>query len=765
LNFLVCYCGRQDEVVRCGSAKAKRYNLSELQAPYDGDLELCDVEMFFEGTAEEKATLLSAPDGSLTALFVGTVFSCEQRCDRPLDCEHHFCTDVCHPGECKSCPLLPQNCVTCPCGRVPLSKLCLRYLGIGACKVMNGDIHGNRQSCTDPIPVCPNTCDRPNPICGHPCPEKCHQGPECPPCKLTTQINCRCGKSSKEIPCYQYALAVKNDPCELPASLSHFLPAICLHPSTSKQLQLIFLITHIGYEYINTRLFVSASIQFLCNRVCAKKKTCGRHKCNRKCCDMVIHSCQEICGRTLSCGKHTCEDRCHCGPCGSCWRGVIYEEIYCHCGYTCLNPPQPCGTKPPDCDRPCTRQHACTHEVRHNCHSDPECPKCTELTVKRCIGDHTWMYNVPCFITVITCGNICDKPITGCSHRCQRQCHAGSCLSDTQKCTQPCSKPRPSCGHPCGQPCHEVKGITCEVAYRNSKCQVLIALQCSCGFRKEEQRCCQVKGLVGSLSQKDPNFLLRPPTIPGLPFGLPTNEILPCDNSCAMAKRLAEGKSKGEAEETGPKMWPRGGHAIDEMQLSAFPPPEYPDNLKQYASNNSTFANTVEEVFCDIVQEVNSILTSLSPICKNSFLPNFILKALDSLKPNERGIIVPGKVITHNFNPMQKDKRWFIKELAEFYGIQCVEMDPKPNTFVQAMAKSGWAKFPGGTSKHNCVTLSKQIEASFVGTVKLNPNVQKPVHASQKPASLRCDNTSTSSTSTRRLLAFNAIASEASKTN
>lgn len=112
---------------------------------------------------------------------------------------------------------------------------------------------------------------------------------------------------------------------------------------------------------------------------------------------------------------------------------------------------------------------------------------------------------------------------------------------------------------------------------------------------------------------------------------------------------------------------------------------------------------------------------------------------------------------------MPRDKRWFIKELAEFYCIQCVEMDPKPNTFVQAIAKAGWAKFPGGAARHNCVTLSSQIEASFVGTVKLNPCVQKPVHVSQRPAPLRCDKSS--SAAERRLLAFNAIASEASKTD
>ncbi|KAM7540816.1 hypothetical protein Aperf_G00000027778 [Anoplocephala perfoliata] len=683
----VCYCGRLDEVTRCGSAKAKRYNLSDILSEdnevYEGDLEHCDVEMFFDGSDEEKAALLAAPEGSIKALFVGTVFSCEKTCDRPLDCGHHNCTDICHAGDCKSCPLLPENCLTCPCGRVPLSKL-----------VMNGDVHGNRRSCIDPIPVCPNVCGRPNPICGHPCPEKCHPGPKCPPCKLTTQISCRCGKSSKEIPCLEYALAVKNDP---------------------------------------------ASIQFLCNRVCSKKKSCGRHKCNRKCCDMVIHACQEICGRTLACGKHNCEDICHAGPCGSCWRGVINEDIYCYCGATYLSPPQPCGTKPPECNRICTREHACDHPVRHNCHSDPECPKCTELTTKRCLGDHKWMYNIPCFITSVTCGGKCNKPIAGCSHRCKRVCHAGECLQENEKCAQPCITPRPDCGHPCSQPCHGAAGISCEKAYGSSKCQAIVDLTCACGLRKEGLRCYKVKALVASLTQKDPNFLLRPTATPGLPFGLPANNILPCDNSCAMAKRLAEGKAKGESETA--KMWVRGAQATQESVLSGFPPPEFSEDLKRYASNNISFATEVENILCNIVQQ-----------------------AMDLMKSSTNTPIT-SKVVTHNFEPMQKGRRWFIKELAEFYGVQCVELDPKPNTFVQAIAKAGWAKFPGGDSKQNCVTLHGQIQSSFVGSVKLNPDaVRKPVHAAQRSAFLRFDDKSTSSTN-RRLLPFSEIASEASKTN
>lgn len=128
-SFVVCYCGRMDEVINCGSAKAKRYDISDPNNVYEGELEACDVEMFFDGPDKEKAKLLAVPEGSLTAIYVGTVFSCEQKCDRPLDCGHHLCSSTCHPGDCKSCPLLPENCLTCPCGRVPLSKL-VRFLSV-----------------------------------------------------------------------------------------------------------------------------------------------------------------------------------------------------------------------------------------------------------------------------------------------------------------------------------------------------------------------------------------------------------------------------------------------------------------------------------------------------------------------------------------------------------------------------------------------------------------------------------------------------------
>ncbi len=121
-------------------------------------------------------------------------------------------------------------------------------------------------------------------------------------------------------------------------------------------------------------------------------------------------------------------------------------------------------------------------------------------------ADHTWMYNVPCFQTVVTCGRPCGKPMPKCSHNCRRACHAGPCLpmpanestsgSVEKECTQPCDFPRSDCGHPCGRPCHEAANLTCAQVLGKWRCRVVIPLVCSCGHRKEDQACYQVNKLI-----------------------------------------------------------------------------------------------------------------------------------------------------------------------------------------------------------------------------------------------------------------------------
>lgn len=89
----------------------------------------------------------------------------------------------------------------------------------------------------------------------------------------------------------------------------------------------------------------------------------------------------------------TCEELCHKNPCRKCPIN-IYDELSCRCGQTVIQPPIECGTKPPTCNYKCNRTHACDHPVYHSCHNEEECPPCTHLVTKMCVGEHTLRNNV-----------------------------------------------------------------------------------------------------------------------------------------------------------------------------------------------------------------------------------------------------------------------------------------------------------------------------------------------------------------------------------
>lgn len=92
--------------------------------------------------------------------------------------------------------------------------------------------------------------------------------------------------------------------------------------------------------------------EFLCETKCKQIKDCGKHPCNRKCCDGNCSSCEKPCGRNLRCGIHKCASACHRGPCYPC---RITVSIKCKCGGTSIT--VPCGrqkkTKPPKCSKLC----------------------------------------------------------------------------------------------------------------------------------------------------------------------------------------------------------------------------------------------------------------------------------------------------------------------------------------------------------------------------------------------------------------------------
>ncbi|OAD58748.1 Protein shuttle craft [Eufriesea mexicana] len=367
---------------------------------------------------------------------------CDSICGKDLNCGRHKCQNKCHHGECANCEeIITQKCycgkhtreVTCQsnilftysceticgklleCGNHTCTKLChpdacepcsLIPEKITTCCCGQTPLTEKRQTCLDPIPTCDKICSK-NLKCGQPnnphkCKVKCHEG-DCPVCDLTTDVKCRCGNMDREIACKD---------------------------------------------------LISKADDARCEKKCIKKRSCGKHRCNQLCCIEIEHICPMICSKTLSCGRHKCEQSCHKGRCQPCWHSS-FDELYCECGTSVIYPPVPCGTRRPTCDKPCSRQHSCGHEVLHNCHSESICPPCTVLTQRWCHGKHELRKAVPCYVNEISCGLSCNKPISCGRHKCITICHPGPCEKPGQQCSQPCTAQREMCGHICAAPCHE----------------------------------------------------------------------------------------------------------------------------------------------------------------------------------------------------------------------------------------------------------------------------------------------------------------------
>ncbi|KAL2756278.1 hypothetical protein ACRALDRAFT_2103579 [Sodiomyces alcalophilus JCM 7366] len=397
-------------------------------------------------------------------------FDCGAVCGRTYDCGHHQCEKTCHPqNKTQShCPLSPDVVLRCFCGKTPLHEL----------------LDQPRQSCEDPIPHCEKVCGKLM-DCGHNCDQTCHTGP-CPPCEQMTEIACRCGRTMHETPCQG--------------------------PDTSPP---------------------------LCARVCQVQKNCGRHQCGVHCCpgekkaiDRLAarrknksqtavaedfeaeHICIRACGRTLKCGTHQCQQVCHRGPCASCIE-AIFEEISCDCGRTVLQPPQPCGTRPPECRFSCTRRPPCGHPaVDHNCHlGDVPCPKCPFLVEKSCICGKQRLKNQPCWFEEVRCGLPCGEKLKCGAHTCKKTCHRPGQCEDAEivgsHCGQPCGKPRKSCGHADQDTCHAP--YPCK---EDKPCQSKTFITCSCQNRKKAVKC------SATLSNPDPE-----------------REPLKCDDECLRLQR------------------------------------------------------------------------------------------------------------------------------------------------------------------------------------------------------------------------------------
>nr|QFR37590.1 shuttle craft [Biston betularia] len=399
----------------------------------------------------------------------GAAYSCGGGCGRVLACGAHVCRAPCHPPPCAPCALLPEAVKACPCGKMKLEPAA-------------------RKSCSDSIPLCGNICAKPLP-CGpagdkHFCKLDCHEGP-CPACPEKTLVQCRCGHSSREIPCVDLQEMANN---------------------------------------------------VLCQKKCNKKLSCGRHRCRAACCAGGAHRCAVPCGRSLACGTHRCEDFCHTGHCAPCPR-VSFSELTCECGAVVLHPPVRCGTRPPACDAPCRRPRSCGHPPHHSCHSG-DCPPCVVLTTKRCYGDHEERKTIPCSQDEFSCGLPCGKPLPCGKHTCIKTCHKGPC--DTAKCTQPCMEKRSSCGHPCAAPCHAGSGGECPSA---APCRRLVRASCPCGRRHADRSCSDnARDLTKMMSALAATKMQEGGSVDLSEVQRPANMLktLECDDECRVEARTRQ---------------------------------------------------------------------------------------------------------------------------------------------------------------------------------------------------------------------------------
>ena len=566
-----------------------------------------------------------------------STFRCKNICKKMLNCKKHTCEAICHSGPCEDCP--KTNDLVCYCGKSFNSIRC------GSEKKSSFLQHCGYWSCSE---ICSNplTCEN------HECSEGCHSGP-CPLCATdVTSINsCPCGKTKiekitivKRVSCLD-AIPTCNKTCKKPLSCGtvaerHICQSLCHIGPCPPCLDRSLLTCACNSSAESIPCIEISKEGLRCEKVCYKKKSCGRHRCNTKCCLEDNHICMIPCGKLLSCKIHKCEELCHRGHCMPCLMSN-FDEVYCTCSKTKLEPPVACGTPPPSCHELCSREHNCSHPVTHKCHYDDQCPPCTHLVNKVCMGGHKVRYNVPCHMTDISCGETCGKQLPCDMHNCERWCHKIDCIPVDKVCELPCLEPRTTCPHPCNNRCHS--GTPCPQCICLSPIKVL----CSCKRREIDLLC--FKGSTLTFASADLSRFHAKLKSVGL-FVSPhdlldylKDGIIQCVERCKI-----ENRNQRFAEGLGLKDVP-----IDNVSA-----PSYPESLKNAVKENKEFISEIENTLTGLISKYKKRNASLDPLNKVKF-------------------------VYHDFKAMNKDKRKIIHDLASFYKIETQSLDDEPQRNVQ----------------------------------------------------------------------------------
>uniref|UniRef100_A0A1S4GP15 Uncharacterized protein n=2 Tax=Anopheles gambiae TaxID=7165 RepID=A0A1S4GP15_ANOGA len=495
--------------------------------------------------------------------------SCGEPCEKQLNpaCGH-TCRLLCHPGPCPPCPQTVN--VSCRCGSSPVKTIrcaqkswtcarkCKRKLacGIHECGAQCHDAgqcppcqNRSKQPClcgaqTKEVNChesrwqCDSVCNKPFPCGLHHCESVCHAGP-CGPCPLGLPRSCPCGKTETRAASCSERIGTCGDTCEkVLVCGQHLCPERCHQGACGNCLELVPKVCRCG----STKKPIVCHREAICEGRCKRTRTCGKHQCNRKCCDGQCPPCDRVCGKTLPCGKHKCSSLCHQGPCYPCNQK---STIKCRCGGTVAE--VACGRErkanAPKCKLPCRAASKCHHPNTHTCHPGdcPACvlpcgqpndttncehpcrakchdavqvvtreknfkpvgpwdvpketvevktlphPACTVKVPVMCLGGHETA-DWPCSSSKpSSCGRQCGRLLKCGVHRCPLACHKVTHRASTtqdsrcEPCSAGCTLPRPEgCVHSCALRCHKPP---CD------PCLVSIKSQCYCGLTQVFYKC------------------------------------------------------------------------------------------------------------------------------------------------------------------------------------------------------------------------------------------------------------------------------------
>ncbi|KAL5498772.1 FAP1 [Sanghuangporus vaninii] len=294
---------------------------------------------------------------------------------------------------------------------------------------------------------CGNPCSRPR-ACSHACSLSCHPGP-CPPCQITTQIPCHCGRQIKSFRCADLA-------------------SLRAHGKAG-----------------------ASRTDLSCGNTCNKLLDCGKHRCMKACHPGNCEECPIVEEARCYCGKTSKSLRC--GEGEEKHSSVVLDDGVLEewdGRFTCENS---CG-RPFDC-----RIHMCEKPCHPPSTSPPPCSRSPSL-VSHCPCGKKPLYELEggvrekCTDPIVTCGNMCMKKLEGCNHACSVPCHTGPC---------------PPCGISLIIPCRcgsTTRAVKCSESRSADAQEILCDKPCTalraCGRHRCNRPCCPLAVLAGGAKGK-----------------------------------------------------------------------------------------------------------------------------------------------------------------------------------------------------------------------------------------------------------------------